>query len=1107
MYKHKKILSLVLIILVLAMVLPINALGLYISPILPPSFDVGIPGPKLPSIDPNLLNPINNKAAEFTDVEYQFNPGVKTLPSTLLYQLQPMDLPDIIGRDITEIAAAWDKVMNINNGEGAQQGSSDIFSPSNNYNNLNLSISQAQEILNIENLQYPLDSKFMILNNRITSFNPKVGDIYVDSINNTALKVVGETITNSQGKNVIPIAPPGFDEIFQSYKIPYQELELNEANISYVAPGVAVHEEYMPVALATNGILSLSEEVIQGEKVHKITLKDFLLYEYPNKNEEKGKEEKEQPEPLKKEEEKTQYDDLRGVEDKSELSIKITVEEAIIRIYKPTLFTDIDIGLFTQNIKVGFASKTQADVTIKGELKFNKVIEQCLFGYDIKIPYGKAFVGVFLVVDINGQVDIVVRTFANGRMEAGFKATAIAFVPVYVGPYFDPFIPTEPFDIGFTVDGEVNAKIALTPQVGLIILDCQIGVLQFWMGMKANAKFYAQAGTGGTVNGPPRAEGHLKIDMFTEFLAYILDGKYSVFYKEFNLYNNSWSVGGAVSSGSGQGKIIPARIEMKADAFTDTIEGSVYIYSDSEIKRISVGGIGVGTPYQGDGLVAKVKHKDGRIDSHSIKTDNLGRFKLRIPADKGGLVPQDTVWIEFNANLRQDGQLLGTIKHTTEQINPGVPFDRLSFTADGFNDIVSGHVSGDYNGNVVIFIDNGKTSRQTSAKAVNGEFSTEVQLVGGDKVTVAVGFEGVYFPRELEEKAANIDILKISTLKPSTEGMTASIQNMAGLKKSAYVGNVELISLIVKDYKEATKPKVYEDFSNPRFVRDSTVVGGFRAVGTPTSTSTFSFDKVPLCYIIRIEHEGMVKQLIYDPISEINKRAQQPLQLEITSPIDNKVNPLINPGDIFFGDKLNPSGTLLRFNTDKVTGVWETHWGTITLNQSGNNITGYFNDGDGTLKGTISGNRIIASFDEYGSKGSLELLLFEGGKAMSGKWKYNDDSTWVDMTGKKRAEIVTSKGYQLSSPQVSSLWTGVWYSDYGTIIFVQEGTKLYGTYGYDEHRLEGTITGNTFKGTYEENGDKGKVEFLLYSDGKSFSGRWMPAGETEWYLWDGVKAR
>lgn len=83
-------------------------------------------------------------------------------------------------------------------------------------------------------------------------------------------------------------------------------------------------------------------------------------------------------------------------------------------------------------------------------------------------------------------------------------------------------------------------------------------------------------------------------------------------------------------------------------------------------------------------------------------------------------------------------------------------------------------------------------------------------------------------------------------------------------------------------------------------------------------------------------------------------------------------------------------------------------------------------------------------------------------------------------------------------------WEGEWDSNWGHMVIAQNGNHVTGTYTYDNGIISGTVSGNTFTGTWSEApsysapNDAGDLILEMAADGKSFSGRWRYGSSGDW---------
>ena len=180
-------------------------------------------------------------------------------------------------------------------------------------------------------------------------------------------------------------------------------------------------------------------------------------------------------------------------------------------------------------------------------------------------------------------------------------------------------------------------------------------------------------------------------------------------------------------------------------------------------------------------------------------------------------------------------------------------------------------------------------------------------------------------------------------------------------------------------------------------------------------------------------------------------------------------------------------------------GSWVHNFGTMTLNQSGNSVSGtYYNayaDANGTVDGTLSGNTLNGNWHIRGGTGTIQWTL--SGQTFTGTW----DGAELWCGGRAGTALPANCGF--SGPWSIRLQGGT-----RTMTLAQSGTAVSGT--YNNGTANGTVTGNVsfaggeivLSGTWKTGASTGPLKFYLH-DGNSnvFQGNFNTT--FEWCGWRG----
>lgn len=105
-------------------------------------------------------------------------------------------------------------------------------------------------------------------------------------------------------------------------------------------------------------------------------------------------------------------------------------------------------------------------------------------------------------------------------------------------------------------------------------------------------------------------------------------------------------------------------------------------------------------------------------------------------------------------------------------------------------------------------------------------------------------------------------------------------------------------------------------------------------------------------------------------------------------------------------DSPPPPGEEVGFN-----GRWVTNSGIMDLTVTGDKVKGIYDQNEGEIEGTVSGNVLKGkwyespTYKEPEDGGDIELTLSEDGKSFTGKWRAGSEGEWkTDWSGKRREQ-------------------------------------------------------------------------------------------------------
>ena len=197
------------------------------------------------------------------------------------------------------------------------------------------------------------------------------------------------------------------------------------------------------------------------------------------------------------------------------------------------------------------------------------------------------------------------------------------------------------------------------------------------------------------------------------------------------------------------------------------------------------------------------------------------------------------------------------------------------------------------------------------------------------------------------------------------------------------------------------------------------------------------------------------------------------------------------PTPLAFLPTPTPTNTLEPDTPTPDPGAWGGQWTTfcdvldcaeMRLTQTGDQVSGTFGNGQGTIQGTVQGNRLSGNMTYSGATSSFDFWLDASGLSWRGNW--NRVITWCGHRG----------GQSRPSPCGVASWYGTWQanSGLGPMTLFQDGQRVFGTYAGTDGRIEATASGASLGGNWLRGSSQGTIQFFLVltATGQQFQGNW-----------------
>ncbi|NPA36755.1 MAG: hypothetical protein GXO47_07890 [Chlorobi bacterium] len=298
-------------------------------------------------------------------------------------------------------------------------------------------------------------------------------------------------------------------------------------------------------------------------------------------------------------------------------------------------------GKYSKNhgYKLVFKTEELAELRMYSTAKLKKEFKKPIWGFEIKAgDIGEATLGVFLVVDMNGEVKLEVKVDQGLSVEAGVRGGTKLGTPTSV----HEIIRINPWsDVSYKIVSEMTAFAGVQCESKLKIY--------------GHNALYIYTKTGGEVT---VKTDNLNLDADAGFRVKV-GGK--IIKKKFTLYDRYFSLWHVSNRDFGGYEMNI----LEADAYRDYVIGHIMDAKDD-------------TPYSGE-LTVYVKHPNGSKNSYKTTVNSDGYFAAQnVPMKKGDLV---TVKVPDSPN-------------ESDAVACTIPFEKVNlFYADYFSGKAKGIVS------------------------------------------------------------------------------------------------------------------------------------------------------------------------------------------------------------------------------------------------------------------------------------------------------------------------------------------------------------------------------------------------------------------------------
>lgn len=372
---------------------------------------------------------------------------------------------------------------------------------------------------------FTVNNDSFFLKKGINNFNPKIGQIFIDSESNVPMKIASVNTKSPQASYTM--VDPSIDEIISDFNIPKQTIVPNKGNV-VTQKGVTFSTKDKLTLLNTNqnsietkmatGVQfapsndSQSIDNSVGGEIHHFDIVDMTLISYKS--------------------------------DDGNTSVSVKAN-GFVELQEPKFELE---GKFDDGFKVNFSAYENAQVSLSGTVKLKQDVSVPIGGYEVPFAIGKVYVGIYLDFKVNGEIDISIKVNQRISIDVGVSSKLWLLIPYD----FETHCNLENrFGVEPKIDGKIHAEAFIEPKAGIEMFDKKIGELALRLGLSADASINEK-------NVDLEVDGVFKVtaSLFSEDFT-LMDKKWEL-YESHKRYMNDFDIN-----------------LTKADSFTGRVEGTV----------------------------------------------------------------------------------------------------------------------------------------------------------------------------------------------------------------------------------------------------------------------------------------------------------------------------------------------------------------------------------------------------------------------------------------------------------------------------------------------------------------------------------------------------